>query len=49
MLGSRTHYLLLTRTTTLVAEVAAGKAATLSPGERADWGFDFTDAVLLGE
>ena len=49
MLGSRTHYHLRTGTATLVAEVAAGNAAGLSPGERLDWGFDLADAVLLSE
>ena len=49
MLGSRTHYHLQADAMTLVAEVAAGTAAGLSPGERTDWGFDLADAVLLSE
>lgn len=47
MLGSRTHYHLEAGAMTLVAEVAAGKASSLRPGEQADWGFDLADAVLL--
>ncbi len=49
MLGSRTHYHLQSGATTIVAEVAAGKAAQQTPGEPADWGFDRSDAVLLSE
>ena len=49
MLGSRTHYHLKAGAMTLVAEIATAKTAHMSPGERADWGFDLTDAVLLNE
>ena len=49
MLGSRTHYHLRAGEATLVAEVAAGQPPALSPGDRADWGFDLADAALLSE
>ncbi len=49
MLGSRTHYHLQTGAVMLVAEVAAGQAAGLAAGERADWGFNLADAVLLDQ
>ncbi len=49
MLGSRTQYHLEVGQAVLVAEVAAGNSAGLSPGQRADWGFDFADAALLSE
>ena len=49
MLGSRTQYHLAAGKTTLVAEVAAGKAAEIATGARAEWGFDLSDAALLDE
>ncbi len=49
MLGSRTQYHLEVGQAVFVAEVAAGNSAGLSPGQRADWGFDFADAALLSE
>ncbi|MCY4563914.1 MAG: ABC transporter ATP-binding protein [Gammaproteobacteria bacterium] len=49
MLGSRTQYHLEAGEAVLVAEIAAGKATGLSPGERVDWGFDLADATLLSE
>ena len=49
MLGSRSHYHLKAGAMTLVAEIAAGKTADVAQGERADWGFDLTDAVHLSE
>ena len=49
MLGSRTHYHLDTGKTMLVAEVAAGKAAEIATGAKAEWGFDLSDAALLDE
>ena len=49
MLGSRTQYHLEAGDATLVAEIAAGRAAGLSPGQCADWGFDLADAALLRE
>ena len=49
MLGSRTHYHLAAGETVLVAELPAGRTAALSPGQRADWGFDLADAALLSE
>ena len=49
MLGSRTQYHLEAGSAVLVAEIAAGSAAGLSPGQRADWGFDLADAALLSE
>ena len=49
MLGSRTHYHLDTGNRMLVAEVAAGKAAEIATGAKAEWGFDLSDAALLDE
>ena len=49
MLGSRTQYHLEAGPALLVAELAAGHAAKLAPDQRADWGFDLADAVLLSE
>ncbi|MDE0360675.1 MAG: TOBE domain-containing protein, partial [Rhodospirillaceae bacterium] len=49
MLGSRTHYHLDTGKRILVAEVAAGKAAEIAVGAKAEWGFDLSDAALLDE
>ena len=49
MLGSRTHYHLDTGRKMLIAEVAAGKAAEIATGEKAEWGFDLSDAALLDE
>ena len=49
MLGSRTHYHLDAGRKMLVAEVAAGKAAEITTGEKAEWGFDLSDAALLDE
>ena len=49
MLGSRTHYHLDTGRKMLIAEVAAGKAAEIATGEKAEWGFDLRDAALLDE
>lgn len=49
MLGSRTHYHLDTGKRILVAEVAAGKAAEITVGAKAEWGFDLSDATLLDE
>ena len=49
MLGSRTHYHLDTGKRMLVAEVAAGKAAEITVGAKAEWGFDLSDAALLDE
>ena len=49
MLGSRTQYHLEAGSAVLVAEIAAGKAPGLSPGQRADWGFDLAGATLLSE
>ena len=49
MLGSRTHYHLDTGKAMLVAEVAAGKAAEIATGAKAEWGFDLSDAALLDE
>ena len=49
MLGSRTHYHLDTGKRILVAEVAAGQAAEITVGAKAEWGFDLSDAALLDE
>ena len=49
MLGSRTQYHLKVGQAVLVAEIAAGNSAGLSPGQRADWGFDLADSALLSE
>ena len=49
MLGSRTHYHLDTGKRMLVAEVAAGQAAEIAIGAKAEWGFDLIDAALLDE
>ena len=49
MLGSRTQYHLEAGEAVLVAEIAAGNSAGLSPGQRADWGFDLADSALLSE
>ena len=49
MLGSRTHYHLDTGKRMLVAEVAAGQAAEITIGAKAEWGFDLSDAALLDE
>ena len=49
MLGSRTQYHLEAGDAVLVAEIAAGQTAGLTPGLQADWGFDLGDAAVLSE
>jgi spermidine/putrescine transport system ATP-binding protein len=49
MLGSRTQFHLAALDRTLVAELSAGAAAALGPGDRSRWGFDLSDCVAVKE
>lgn len=47
MLGSRTQFHLSVGDATLVAELAAGSAAAVTPGDSGRWGFDLADAAVV--
>lgn len=49
MLGSRTQFHLAAGDSTLVAELAASKAAGITIGDTSSWGFNLADAVTVDE